>query len=154
MPWVILAIIGACIYGIYTFFWQIIWFLFLYILPIAFPFLVYGVLRMWHAMTCDSPFRSSQNVSSLLDQFKRFTPSPFGFMDDHLQAIAQKRCQELGQEISALTSERERLLAILRTHTGIAPSQEVLAMWRTHNMDEAILRALMQRASAKVGAYE
>jgi len=154
MPVIIIGLIAACIYGIYAYFWQILWFLFLYILPIALPFLTYHFLRMWHAMTCESAFRSSQNVSSLLTEFKRFTPSPFGFMDDNLEAVARKRCQELNQEISTFKAERQRLLTILRTHTGAAPSEEVLAMWRTHNMDDAILKALIQRASARVGVYE
>ena len=154
MPWLILGIIAACIYGIYTYFWQILWFLLLYIVPIALPFLTYSFLRLWHASFCESSFRTSQNVSSLLTEFKRFTPSPFAFMDGHLKAVAGKRCEELDQEISTLKAERQRLLTILRTHTGAASSEEVIAMWRTHNMDAAILEALVQRASAKVGAYE
>lgn len=133
---------------------QIVWVLFIYLGPIALPFLTYHFLRVWHALTSTSIFRTNNNAPSLIAEFKRFTPSPFAFMDENLDKAARQRCSELGHEIGLLRSEQERLITVLRTHTGKANPEEVYALWRTHKHDPAILDALIQHTRGRLGVYE
>lgn len=133
---------------------EILWAMLIYLGPIALPFLTHHGIRVFHRVSCVSPMQKALgNFDNMCDSLERFEPSPFTFMDVDLSEKARQLSESLNAEINQLEREKGRLQAIIQTHLGTLPSDEVVALWRQHNRDPDIFNMLLSRAGRAAGVY-